>query len=324
MFATVGAVKAALVLALLAALTAHHPQRCFGAAARASAACTKPILSVTPTPADAPLQTSAPCTPVPASLPETCTFGAPGLTPTVALLGDSHAVHWRAPLEVVAKTQHWRGVTLYRSSCPFTAAFSTLIPEKAAACQQWKADVRAYFAQHPEVTTVFTSANAGSGVAVPPGADRFETKVGGYLDAWSELPPTVTKLVVIADVPQQRTSTPVCVERALKRHRDPGRACAIPRASALRPDPMVVAAARRQLQVIDLTRYMCDRRRCYPVVGGVLVHKDRGHLTRTFATTLAPYLIDQLNSGMATLPANAARTTMASVMASARTHAGRR
>src|SRR3954465_7840994 len=224
MFATVSAVKAALVLAIVAALSAHHPPRCFGAA---GATCPTPALrlQVTPTPQDAPLQTSSPCTPVPASVPETCTFGAPGLNPTVALLGDSHSVHWRAPLDIVARTQHWRGVTLYRSSCPFTAGYSTLAPTPAAACQQWKADVRAWFAQHPEITTVFTSANAGSGVAVPPGAERFETKVGGYLDAWRNwLTGTVTKIVVVADVPQERTSTPVCIERAVKHREDPGRA----------------------------------------------------------------------------------------------------
>src|SRR4051812_44425981 len=322
--------KAVLLLALVAAMTARQPPRCFGAAARASAPCSNPTLrlKVTPTPQDAPLQTSSPCTPVPASVPPACTFGAPGVAPTVALLGDSHSVHWRAPLDIVAKAQRWRGVTLYRSSCPFTAGYSTLIPEQAAACQQWKADVRAWFAQHPEITTVFTSANAGSGVAVPPGAERFETKVGGYLDAWTKwLPPTVTKIVVLADVPQQRTSTPVCVERALKRREEPGRACAIPRASALRPDPALEAARRLnspRIQVVDLTRFMCDSRRCYPVVGGVLVHKDIGHMTRTFATTLAPYLLTQLNSGTAMLPANATRTTMASVMARARTHVGRR
>ena len=36
---------------------------------------------------------------------------------------------------------------------------------------------------------------------------------------------------------------------------------------------------------------MCDRRRCFPVVGGVLVHKDGSHLTTPFATSLGPFLL---------------------------------
>jgi len=40
-----------------------------------------------------------------------------------------------------------------------------------------------------------------------------------------------------------------------------------------------------------MTRFMCDRRRCFPVVGGALAFKDGQHLTDVFATTLGPYLL---------------------------------
>jgi hypothetical protein len=46
-----------------------------------------------------------------------------------------------------------------------------------------------------------------------------------------------------------------------------------------------------RVRAIDMTDFMCDSRRCFPVVGGVLVHKDVGHLTRAFSTTLGPYLL---------------------------------
>jgi hypothetical protein len=35
---------------------------------------------------------------------------------------------------------------------------------------------------------------------------------------------------------------------------------------------------------------MCDEQSCLPVVGGALVIKDIGHMTRTFSRTLGPYL----------------------------------
>jgi hypothetical protein len=82
-----------------------------------------------------------------------------------------------------------------------------------------------------------------------------------------------------------------CVERALDRHQRAGTRCAVPR--ALAPDAAVVAAQRlrsARIRVVDLNRYICDTRRCYPVVGGVLVFKDLDHLTPLFATTLGPYL----------------------------------
>src|SRR5688572_14351081 len=109
--------KATLLLALVAVLLSAETPRCFGAAARADERCSNPALrlSVTPTPARAPLETSSPCTPAPASVPPVCAFGAPATAATVALLGDSHSVHWRAPLDVIARAQRWRGVSLYHS-----------------------------------------------------------------------------------------------------------------------------------------------------------------------------------------------------------------
>jgi hypothetical protein len=71
---------------------------------------------------------------------------------------------------------------------------------------------------------------------------------------------------------------------------------------ALGPDPAVLAARRLaspRVQVIDMAGFMCDGWRCYPVVGGVLVHKDIGHLTRLFSTTLGPFVLRKLNRLMA-------------------------
>ena len=80
---------------------------CFGAAARDPwKPCQNPALRrvVTPTPSQALLIPNAPCEPTQrAALVSPCLFGVKG-GDRVALVGDSHAEHWRAALEVVA----WR------------------------------------------------------------------------------------------------------------------------------------------------------------------------------------------------------------------------
>jgi hypothetical protein len=73
----------------------------------------------------------------------------------------------------------------------------------------------------------------------------------------------------------------------------PATTCAVPRAIALERDPAMVAAGGqigRDVRTIDLTETLCDRRSCYPVVGGALTFKDVDHLTTVFASTLGPYL----------------------------------
>ncbi len=274
--------------------------RCFGAASRdPSGACVNPALdrAVTPTPSAARTLGPAPCKPV-GSLSGrlVCSFGAParGARTTVALVGDSHAGHLRAAVEVVARRENWHGLSLTHASCPLSRAVRVL-PERARdSCERWRAALFAWLAQHPEITTVFVSQlSGGSGVVASGGRGPFETAVSGYIRAWNALPASVQRVVVIRDTPKVLGSTDDCVERAMAHGAVAGMACAVPRSAVLTPDPAFVAAGRTRaarVRSVDLTRYFCDRRKCFPVVGGVLTHKDSTHITPLFAETLGPYL----------------------------------
>jgi hypothetical protein len=52
----------------------------------------------------------------------------------------------------------------------------------------------------------------------------------------------------------------------------------------------------RRVRLVDLTRFFCDARRCFPVIGGVLVNKDVTHVTAVFGATLGPYLLRQVDA----------------------------
>ncbi len=69
--------------------------------------------------------------------------------------------------------------------------------------------------------------------------------------------------------------------------------CALARDWALDRDPLAAAALTTtspRERLIDLTDVFCDASRCFPVIGGVLVIKDYGHLTALFSTTLGGIL----------------------------------
>jgi hypothetical protein len=280
-------------------------ERCFGAAARAGARpCENPRLrfAVIPKPRDALIEPSAPCAPVRSSEPPSrCMFGvsAARSSATVALVGDSHSVHWRAALTTVARAQRWRAVSIYQTRCPLTMARTALGGPLGAQCTRWKQDVLQWIRNHPEVHTVFVSQNTSARVQVAGGQHMFEAKVDGYMSAWRALPSSVRHIVVIRDPPHNVASTRSCIERARRQRKRAGPACARRRDRALEPDAAVEAAARAatpRIRTIDMTRFMCDARRCYPVVGGVLVHKDAGHLTRRFSTTLGPFLLRRVRT----------------------------
>jgi peptidoglycan/LPS O-acetylase OafA/YrhL len=290
---------------------------CFGAAARdPRRPCRNPRLRLTvvPTPLEAKAHLrDESCKQIgQIAGKQVCAFGAAAddASRTVALLGDSHAGHWRPALEVLARQQRWRGIAIGHQGCPFSAATKALPEPARSECLRWKRGVRRWFAAHPEVTTVFASQFAGgTGVETAGGEDPFDAAVAGYAAAWTALPESVTDVVVIRDTPRARGNTDTCVEAAMARREPADRACAVPRARALDRDPAVVAAQRLgspRVRVADLTPFLCDARRCLPVVGGVLVHKDATHLTPAFAESLAPYLLRAIARGRATVTAKAA------------------
>lgn len=287
----------ALVLAaavvLLTAAEAAGP-RCVGAAARA-AGCreSRPDPRVFPTPAQAMRMPNAPCRPVAFDVPFVCVFGASrdAARANVALIGDSHAMHWRAALGPVAARRGWHGSSLTRAGCPYSATRPILPARLLPDCLRWRAAIPGWLRAHREIHTVFVSEHrtrARGGIPA---------QVRGYLRAWRRLPRSVHRIVVIRDTPGSSAQTRACVNAAIAAHREAGAACAMPRRAALHVDPAAIAARRmhsRRVRLVDMTRFFCDARRCFPVIGGILVHKDDSHMTATYGATLAPYLAVRL------------------------------
>ena len=154
-----------------------------------------------------------------------------------------------------------------------------------------------WFREHPEVDTAFVVAITGGKVNVPPGRTMFEAKVNGYRNAWKTLPDTVKHIVVIRDTPKIFADTVECIDRALIAQERVGTTCATPRGRSLEADPQLVAAhtsGSARLHVIDLVERFCSLKRCFPVVGGVLVFKDLHHFTLPWAETLGPPLAEKI------------------------------
>src|SRR4051794_4744650 len=215
--------------------------KCFGAAARDPwKPCTNPLLKkvVTPTPSQAVLIPNAPCTPTQrAALVSPCVFGVDErhAKADFAVVGDSHAEHWRAAMEVVAQAKGWRGLSITLTSCPFNTATAQLqTPALTARCGRWSKAVRAWFADHPEVHTIFVSANVDSHFNGDP--------VAGFRAAWRGLPKSVRRIFVIRDTPKIVKPQAGCVNELIKAKKSVGFRCAQSRESNLRPDPEALAA----------------------------------------------------------------------------------
>jgi hypothetical protein len=300
-----GALLGAPVAQAMPSASGRERPRCFGAAARDRARpCVNPRLErvVTPTPDDAALIPNLACTRVTLSeVLDQCAYGTPAADAreTVAMVGDSHAAHWRGAVAVVAAARRWRVLEIARPHCPLSLAVPDSGEPVSADCGRWNEEILEWFRAHPEVSTVLMSGNARAPIVRAPGKSPYETRVAGYAEAWAALPASVRRIFVIRDVPTDSLSTPDCLRRAMHSREPAGRACAIRRSRALVRDAAVEAVARLRREgtrVVDLTHQFCGRKLCFPVVGGVLVHKDGDHLTQLFASTLGPVLLRKIGA----------------------------
>jgi hypothetical protein len=276
---------------------------CFGAASRDPLThCADPSLRLTiyPSPAEALLEPNAACVPDGrTSLLYPCTFGVRraatgGAAGTIALVGDSHASHWRAAVDVVAERKGLPAVSITRSRCPFIDATVIMPRQDRVGCRRWNREVIAYLTNHREISTLFVSQRSSAQFVRTKGRDNLETQVAGYISLWRSLPATIENVVVIRDTPRGSTASTLCVQRAFAARRAAGPRCSRHRAQALHTDPAVVAARRLRsprVHAIDLSNFFCDARRCFPVVGGAFVYKDGDHISTVFARTLGPYLL---------------------------------
>jgi hypothetical protein len=277
---------AALRALLVFAGAADAAPRCYGAASRdPEKRCVNRSLErkVTPTPEQATITPNVACTPQ--GELDACSVG-PASGEPVVIVGDSHAAHWRAAMEVVARRKRWRVLEFARPHCPFSFASPAPTEAGASDCVGYNQRVIGYLAAHPEITRVFVSNNARLPMARRGIAYRLE----GDTAALRALPSSVRDVWVIRDPPTDRATSHDCVDRSLRSKRSFKR-CAVPRKRALVRDPTVESALRLSRHVIDLTPFFCSSRSCFPVVGGVLVHKDQDHLTQDFARTLGRYVL---------------------------------
>jgi hypothetical protein len=184
---------------------------------------------------------------------------------------------------------------MVRTACAFTTAATRQPPADATGCRTFNERVQQWLTEHPEVTVVFFAHQSDGDYPTirSGGRTRFGTEVAGYVDAWQRLPASVKQVIAIRDNPRMRYDTPGCIRYARRQGLPPGPSCALPRSRALRRDAYPAAVRRLdspRYRLADLTRFMCDRARCFPVVGGAPVFKDVDHISSAFSATLWPYL----------------------------------
>jgi len=229
-----------------------------------------------------------------------CVYGNPHSATTVVLFGDSHALHLFPALKKVAERRGWRLVNLTKSGCPPADIDVYYRGEHRfySECALWRENTLHRIEDKEKPALVVTSASIYTAVMeggkVLSGLEARTALGRGYAAVLKRLIADGMRVVAIRDVPRVPGSIPKCVAEHMRHLRR----CAFSKHDGL-PHPDAVWAAVRGVagvRPIDATSRLCVGRLCPAVIDDVLVYRAQGHLTATFAATLAPWLTRKLRA----------------------------
>ena len=237
---------------------------------------------------------------VPASdgaIPEVTTPGNEAAVPTIVLVGDSHAAHWRTAFEAAAESIGAELHVLALNSCtPISVTTVDLKGKVKETCVDFRQQTLEYLDELKPTTIVLSQAEGylgrirGDDLATLEETQQlslWETRYQEWLELSQELAPSIG---VVIDNPRIPYEPNECLIEASSPEQ-----CDAPRAAALDMTAQLQAAsalARAQTPVVDETfsviDELCTGDFCRVTVDGVPVYRDFNHLSERWTLTQVP------------------------------------
>ena len=214
---------------------------------------------------------------------KTCSYGVTENPKyTVALVGGSHAGHWFPALVEIAEELNFRLDIYEMDACRFSGDdFGGILTET---CLDWNSIVIEKLRENPP-DFVFTNANLNNKDHVPIGFIQQWEKLDGY-----------THIFALRDNPRMDLDVPTCVGQSNDYSYEECSVARSEKLSTVLPWDNTEGIP-SNVYFADLSDYFCDETTCEPVIGNVVVFRDKHHLTATFSKTLAVPLKEQLQAG---------------------------
>jgi peptidoglycan/LPS O-acetylase OafA/YrhL len=230
-----------------------------------------------------------------------CVFGDPAGAKTIAIVGDSIAQQWFPAFQRAAKENHWRLLAWTKDACPFidVLVYVGQLNRPYYECARWRQNVTERLRRDPRgVDLVVIGRTTSAGVNLrtsagkPIAAGTLDTVwAGGAARTFARLRAVADHVILFRDTPLSHHDIPGCLSEFPD---DPGR-CSFAHEGGIDRDRVITTAERSAapdgVEILDLTRYICPADPC-PVVtsSGVIIYRDKHHMTATFAESLAPLI----------------------------------
>lgn len=219
-----------------------------------------------------------------------CAYGNPNASVRVAVVGDSHAVHWLPAFERLAESfdVYVEGLTKTSCSPAGVDVYARTADGPYTACTLWSRNVVDYVSSGDFDHIVISQSPKHRlyDLRDQPPIASAEPLAEALASLWGQVARD-TSLYIIRPTPWQPTVVPVCAAE----NQFPFDGCTGEPSSVFEEDALVKLASLIPAKILDFSDLLCVAGKCPAVIGNVFVYRDAHHLTGTFSRTLAEPLV---------------------------------
>ncbi len=227
-----------------------------------------------------------------------CQFGNEKAEKRLLIIGDSIGLQWFPAITRIYERKGWQILVLTKSSCPMVdqAYFYSRIGREYVEYTQWRNQVLQLVPDLHADTVIL-----GSSYNYPFSHDEWVAGTRRILD---RIGPATAQVFLLQSTPPLGINGPDCLSR---RHWRAERGLGLPlpacatevrnaRLDTARESLVAAAAPYANAHVIDMSEYICPEGRCAADRDGMIVFRDRVHVTATYITQLTDELERALNA----------------------------
>ena len=219
-----------------------------------------------------------------------CVYGDLASATTIILAGDSHAAQWFPAVNELAIKNHWRLISLTKSSCPATILATKRSGSDDKNCQLWQQNLISVINTiKPKVllTSAFTENEYPLLHPIGEYSAQWSSALSNF---YSKITSPMTKEVFIGDTPFPRQDSASC----LSAHMSSPQLCnfGLVRSKATIATQQIIQNSGRTY--IDPVPWLCTNGVCPAVHNGFNSYRDISHLSVPTALSLVPQLQAEL------------------------------
>ena len=210
-----------------------------------------------------------------------CLYGDLASRTEVVLAGDSHAAQWFSVLERLALSNHWKLLSLTKSSCP--AAFMPTIRNGIldSSCEKWQRYIAERIAVE-QPTKVFISSYSEYNYSIAQVGSYAENYAKDQLSFISSLKLPSSHIYLLEDSPSPKVSIPDC----LTKHLNSQNSCDFQLTRSEATLAIRGKLASSGFHYLRFDQILCPNSRCTAVFAGNNTYRDSSHVSVSTANSL--------------------------------------